>query len=187
MKDLFPGHFKDSEEQLQETWQTCIFAFDANILLNFYRYSDSTRNQFFQLLEKIKDRIWLPHRVAEEYLNNRLSVIEQQEKSYDDTIKSIQSLQDDLDNARQHPFVSQETMQSAFHMFDTLREELRNNKKTHTDQILNDEIKEAISSTFTERVGSPYKKSDLDKLISDGEQRYKQKNTTRIQGLRKVF
>ncbi|WP_220493433.1 PIN-like domain-containing protein [Pseudoalteromonas sp. SR44-5] len=74
MKDLFPGHFKESQENLREVWDSCVFVFDANILLNLYRYSDATRNEFLSLLEKINDRVWLPHRAAEEYLNNRLSV-----------------------------------------------------------------------------------------------------------------
>ncbi|MEA1900658.1 MAG: PIN-like domain-containing protein, partial [Thermodesulfobacteriota bacterium] len=55
----------------------------------------------------IKVRVWLPHRSAEEYLNNCLSVIDQQERSYDDTIKSINTLKSDLDNARQHPCMMQ--------------------------------------------------------------------------------
>ena len=87
MKDLFPGHFKESEKNLKQVWDSCIFVFDANILLNFYRYSDSTRREFLQLLQKIQERVWLPNRAAEEYLNNRLSVIDQQERSYDETAK----------------------------------------------------------------------------------------------------
>ncbi|MEJ2046308.1 MAG: PIN domain-containing protein [Reinekea sp.] len=175
MKDLFPGHFKESEENLREVWDSCIFVFDANILLNLYRYSDTTRNEFLRLLEKIKDRVWLPHRAAEEYLNNRLSVIDQQEQSYDSTIKSINNLKSDLDNARQHPFVSKQTMGEVDSVFNALCEELLNNKKVHTQRISNDEIKNSISQIFENRVGSPFDKETLEQLIVDGEERYKQK------------
>lgn len=175
MKDLFPGHFKESQENLREVWDSCIFVFDANILLNLYRYSDTTRNEFLRLLEKIKDRVWLPHRAAEEYLNNRLSVIDQQEQSYDSTIKSINSLKSDLDNARQHPFVSKQTMGQVDSVFNALCEELLSNKKVHTQRISNDEIKDSISQIFENRVGSSFDKEKLEKLIVDGEERYKQK------------
>jgi hypothetical protein len=175
MKDLFPGHFKESQENLREVWDSCIFVFDANILLNLYRYSDTTKNKFLRLLEKIKDRVWLPHRAAEEYLNNRLSVIDQQEQSYDSTIKSINSLKSDLDNARQHPFVRKQTMGEVDTVFNTLCEELLRNKKVHTQRISNDEIKESISQIFENRVGLPFDKEKLEKLIVDGEERYKQK------------
>jgi hypothetical protein len=175
MKDLFPGHFKESQENLREVWDSCIFVFDANILLNLYRYSDTTRNEFLRLLEKIKDRVWLPHRAAEEYLNNRLSVIDQQEQSYDSTIKSINSLKSDLDNARQHPFVSRKTMGKVDSVFNALCEELSQNKEVHTQRISNDEIKDAISQIFENRVGSSFDKEKLEQLIVDGEERYKQK------------
>jgi prefoldin subunit 5 len=175
MKDLFPGHFKESQENLREVWDSCIFIFDANILLNLYRYSDTTRNEFLGLLEKIKDRVWLPHRAAEEYLNNRLSVIDQQEQSYDSTIKSINSLKSDLDNARQHPFVSKKTMNGVDSVFNALCKELLSNKQVHTQRISDDEIKDSISQIFENRVGSPFDKEKLEKLIVDGEERYKQK------------
>lgn len=175
MRDLFPGHFKESEGHLREVWDTSLFVFDANILLNLYRYSDTTRSEFLRILEKIKNRVWLPHRAAEEYLNNRLSVIDQQEKSYDDTTKSIVSLKNDLENARQHPFVSSDTMNKVDRVFDELCEELKKNKSVHTTRISNDEIKDAIASIFENRVGSPYDKEKLQKLISEGEERYKQK------------
>ncbi|CAH9067542.1 hypothetical protein PSECIP111854_04134 [Pseudoalteromonas sp. CIP111854] len=175
MKDLFPGHFKESEKSLKQVWDSCIFVFDANILLNFYRYSDSTRREFLQLLKKIQGRVWLPHRAAEEYLNNRLSVIDQQERSYDDTIKSINSLRSDLYNARQHPFVSQQTMRQVSEVFDLLCNELSENKGIHTKRISNDEIKESISSIFENSVGQPYSREELEKMIIDGEERYKQK------------
>lgn len=175
MKDLFPGHFKESEGHLRKIWDTSLFVFDANILLNLYRYSDTTRSEFLRILEKIKDRVWLPHRAAEEYLNNRLSVIDQQEKSYDDTSKSIASLKSDLENARQHPFVSQKTMDKVSQVFDELCEELKNNKSIHTKRISNDEIKDSIAFIFENRVGLPYDTAKLSELITEGEERYKQK------------
>jgi len=175
MRDLFPGHFKQSEESLKKVWDTCIFVFDANILLNFYRYSDSARREFLQLLQKIKDRVWIPHRAAEEYLSNRLSVIDQQERSYDDTVKAISSLQSDLENARQHPFVSQRTMKKVEQVFSLLCDELAENKGVHTKRITEDEIKEAISTIFSDNVGRPYSKEELEKIISDGEERYRHK------------
>ncbi|WP_311946935.1 PIN-like domain-containing protein [Halomonas piscis] len=175
MRELFPGHFKENEESLKKVWDTCIFVFDANILLNFYRYSDSARREFLQLLEKIKDRVWLPHRAAEEYLSNRLSVIDQQERSYDDTVKAIGSLQSDLENARQHPFVSQKTMKKVEQIFSLLCDELAENKGVHTKRITEDEIKESISSIFSDNVGMPYSKEELERIISDGEERYRQK------------
>ena len=175
MKNLFPGHFKESDESLREVWETSLFVFDANILLNLYRYSDATRNEFLRILTKLKDRTWLPHRAAEEYLNNRLTVIDQQETSYDETVKLIEKLQLDLDNARQHPFVGKEVMEKANVVFVELCDELKRNKSIHTNRISSDDIKDSIAKIFGNSVGLPYDKNQLEVLISDGEERYKQR------------
>ena len=98
---------------------------------------------------------------------NRLSVIDQQEKSYDDTTKSIASLKSDLENARQHPFVTSATMGKVTRVFDELCEELKRNKSVHTARISNDEIKDAIASIFENRVGFPFEKEKLRELISE--------------------
>lgn len=175
MKDLFPGHFKETDENLKKVWEASLFVFDANIILNLYRYSDATRVEFLRILNKLKDQVWIPHRAAEEYLNNRLTVIGQQEKSYDDTIKSIESLQQNLDNTRQHPFVSRKIMTKVNRVFNEIRDELETNKSIHTNRINNDAIKDTIAKIFEHSVGFPYNKDRLEKLISEGEERYKQK------------
>lgn len=175
MKDLFPGHFRDSDDNLAETWNECLFVFDTNILLNLYRYSDSTKEEFLKILKKIGSRIWLPHRAADEYFNNRLEVIGKQEKAYDDTVSNINKLKKELDNARQHPFVSKEVMGKIEGVFDELCSELADNKKVHTSRISNDEIKESIASIFLGKVGPPYDKAKLEEIVVNGEERYKQK------------
>jgi len=69
MKSNFPGHFFQVDEN-HEIWNECIFVFDANILLNLYRYSDETRELLISTLSGLKERIWIPNKVAFEYLNN---------------------------------------------------------------------------------------------------------------------
>ncbi|MEL6919290.1 MAG: PIN-like domain-containing protein, partial [Bacteroidota bacterium] len=54
MKSKFPGYFKLTEEEINQLWEKALFVFDANILLNLYRYSNETRDDFFKILEKIK-------------------------------------------------------------------------------------------------------------------------------------
>lgn len=175
MKDLFPGHFKDDNGDIKDIWEECLFVFDANIILNLYRYSDPTRKSFFETLESIKSRVWLPHRVAEEYLSNRLVVIGQQEKSYEDTVSKIDALKKDLDNSRSHPFVSKRVMKKIDSVFSELKEELSKNKKDHEKRIRNDEIKKTVAAIFEGRVGDAYDKAKLEDIISDGEERYKEK------------
>jgi len=40
MRDLFPEYYIPREEDFQKAWNTGLFVFDANVLLNLYGYSD---------------------------------------------------------------------------------------------------------------------------------------------------
>ena len=82
MKKLFPGYYRPSDEDFAEMWQKAIFAFDANMLLNIYRYTPQTRDSFFEVLEKLRERVWLPYQAAQEFQARRLGVISDQEEAY---------------------------------------------------------------------------------------------------------
>ena len=175
MKKQFPGHFPYSKAELHSLWNSCIFVVDANILLNLYRYSDGTRADFLDLLSSIQERIWLPHRVAEEYFANRLSVIGQQEKTYDDAIRTINNLKQELENIRQHPFVSASTMRKASQVFDLLKRELQNNQTLHAKKITDDPILFAVDKLFKDNVGNAYDNARLTEILKEGKSRYTEK------------
>lgn len=83
MRDLFPGHYNPTEKQFKKLWREAIFVFDANILLNIYRYSEKTREEFFQILSGLEGRVWLPHQVALEFQENRLDVLSNRRRDYE--------------------------------------------------------------------------------------------------------
>ncbi|RTQ97198.1 PIN-like domain-containing protein [Halomonas nitroreducens] len=175
MRNMFPGHFKGSEVEVKEVWKSCLFVFDANIILNLYRYSDSTRQEFFNIFEKFKDRIWIPNRAAEEFLINRASVIASQEKTYDDAIKGVDELKKSLESPRKQPFVSKEVMSQAESFFERLLSELSENKDVLANRVSDDEIKASVSEVFEGCVGEPYDDESIKKIIEEGDQRYAHK------------
>lgn len=64
MKEKFSEYYQLEEAELKEFWRNDIFCFDANVLLNLYRYTPKTRDAFFNLFEQIKERIWITHQAA---------------------------------------------------------------------------------------------------------------------------
>lgn len=174
MKDKFPGHFSTPQSK-ENLWQNCLFVFDTNILLNLYRYSDETRALFIKVLEGLRDRIWIPYKVAAEYLENRLDVIHEQQEEYEKAIAEIKKLKGKLENSRQHPFVSLNAMKAVSKSLDNAIIELEKNKETHSDRIHADEIKELISEIFNERVGEKPTNETFEEIIAEGVERYKQK------------
>jgi predicted nucleic acid-binding protein len=174
MSKMFPGYFKENAESHRTIWESAIFVFDTNILLNLYRYSVETKDEFLRVLESSKTRLWLPHQAAEEYLRNRHSVIGEQEKSYSDAISSIKSLESKFDNARQHPFLEPNSLIKLKEMFDSLNQELENNKAIHTERITSDEIQERLADIFDGKIGHSYDAKELEAILKDGEYRFAQ-------------
>lgn len=175
MKDFFPGFFPKDEAEHKTLWGQCLFVFDTNILLNMYRYSDDTRASFLQVLEKLNDRVWIPHRVADEYLTNRLKIIFEQQEEYSSAIGELQGLRKKLESTRQHPFVSTQVMERALDTFSSLEVELERNQSIHVKRMHDDEIKGHLAEIFKERVGRRLTADELEAIISDGERRYAEK------------
>ena len=175
MRDKFPGHFRLSDAEIRSIWENGVFVLDANILLNLYRYSDDTRKQFLKILRLLKHRVWIPNQAAKEYLKNRLGVIGQQEKAYDQTIEAIEKIEKDLKSKRQHPFLTDKSLSNLCHSFEAVKAELSKSKASHTSLISNDKILESIESLIRGRVGDPFGEKDLESIAKEGEKRYASK------------
>src|SRR5262249_24633967 len=96
MPNLFPGYYRPTEEEFSALWQECVFAFDANVLLNVYRYSQATRERFLEILDRLRERIWLPYQAALEYQENRLRVLSAQYDPYESIPQQLRTLHNEL-------------------------------------------------------------------------------------------
>src|SRR5476649_998599 len=77
MRTSFSGFYGVSEDTIGTVLRSddTIFIFDTNILLTLYRCEEETRNHFFDIWRKVKDKSWFPHHVCLEYQRNRLNVV----------------------------------------------------------------------------------------------------------------
>lgn len=175
MKKGFPGYFANNNDDLDKLWDECLFILDANVLLSLYRYSDSTRSDLLNVFDSLSSRLWIPHQVAQEYLTNRLNVIGEQVKTYDDTVKKADALKKALENANQHPFVKTDTLSTCNTIFTLLTDELTENRQTHEKRISSDEIKDYLEILFDKRVGEEYSREQIEAILISGKSRYDEK------------
>ncbi|MFN6035088.1 MAG: PIN-like domain-containing protein [Dolichospermum sp.] len=76
-----------SDDREKRLWQDCIFVFDTSALLEFYLYSDKTREDIFEtIFPKLINRLWIPQQVEYEYLKNRENVIKKPIQKYKNLI-----------------------------------------------------------------------------------------------------
>jgi uncharacterized membrane-anchored protein YhcB (DUF1043 family) len=160
-----------------ELWKNCLFGFDANVLLNLYRYTPNTKDSLLAILEKVSDRIWLPHQAAYEYHNRRLDVIQQQMKAYDSVPeivqKSVEELKGRLSVFARHPSIRISEILKAFSdALEKYKGTLGDLKQEHPDFLIDDPIKETVSGLFDGKVGEPTAEDQLPQIYKQGEKRY---------------
>lgn len=172
MRSQFAGYFNEPKEEVDRFWKEATFVFDANVLLNLYRYSDKAREEFLDLLTKIQDRSWLPEQCVHEYLSNRLSVTREQMLSYTATEKKMKEIEEKFAGSKGHPFISEKNFHELKNILKKINTELSRNSKEQERHLTKDRIQDQLADIFDGKVGNSFSNEDLEKLFSEGEGRY---------------
>lgn len=185
MKGLFKQYnYSYSHDEYQKIWGTALFIFDTNTLLNLYRYQSKTKDEFLQVLEKISDRIWIPHHVALEFQRNRVRVICEQKELFSKTKKAIESVQTKLNSEieqlklrKRHSLINSDDFVKDFSsLTEGFLNDLDKLKSTQQHLSKEDQLKEKLENLFENKVGDPPKdQKELDELYREAEFRYKNK------------
>jgi hypothetical protein len=78
LRSMFPWHFgPPTGDQLERFLTEGLVVFDTNALFDVYRLNPQGRADFLHTLNLLGDKLWVPHRVAEEFLLRRLTVIDE--------------------------------------------------------------------------------------------------------------
>jgi PIN like domain len=172
MRSMFPGQFRLSNEGFSNLWSKCIFAVDANVLLNLYRYSPETRQELEKALEVVKDRLFIPHQAAKEFLKNRLIVTAAQAEEYTKAIKIITDLSSNLSNKKKHPFLTEGELPHFTEEVSKLLTQLESQKDALLGRLTNDEILEFVATLFAGKTGEQFDDAMLRNIATEGDVRY---------------
>lgn len=180
MINKFDEYYKLDEATLAEHWKKDNFCFDANVLLNLYRYSPKTRDAFFNLFEKIKDRIWIPYQAAFEYQKNRLIVINAQQEAYKtirETLqKKKQEIEAKLNSFKKHPYLQTgELKKQIDSAFESISKDLDKLERDHPNYLEKDPIWDKLTSLLNGKIGDDFSEENLEKIYKEGRKRYNEK------------
>lgn len=175
MKEIFPGYYRKSEEDIKRIWEHGIIMFDTNVLLNLYRYSDSTQQTIIDLIKKFSKQIYLPHQAALEYNRNRYEVIAEQEKAYNEFLEKIAQIQKDLQSTSKPPFLSTKVDKELNTIFEKVGAEVKESIEKYCEFLKIDPIYNSISELFKDRITKPFSDEELKDIYKEGEERFKNK------------
>jgi hypothetical protein len=89
MRDLFAHFYVPDEDATATAMRTGLIVPDANVVLNLYRFQRTARDELFGALEKLGDRLWIPHQVGLEFHQSRLAVMADQDDYFDSASEVI--------------------------------------------------------------------------------------------------
>jgi hypothetical protein len=145
MRHLFPGHYPLSQDELVSFWDKAIFVFDTNTLLNMYRYTSSTRDEFLGVLEALGERVRIPFQVANEFFENRYTVIQEQARAYNhlDTLfsKTLSELKAGFQLVSRHSQINTGKLTTDVERaFNEMRQVVKTAETSHPDLITQTDV-----------------------------------------------
>lgn len=179
MKNEFIWYFKPSEDEIKSIWEKGILTVDANVLLDLYRYHESTRNSLISSLKSFDQRLWLTHQAAEEFIKNRTKVIVSSEKTFNDAKKEVTKLKDNFNSSisrlkgnRIIPAEITEQLLTAINpIIDKTEESISSAESKYPKYLDSDPILDELSSMFTDSVGEDFKDEELESLKKEAKER----------------
>lgn len=177
MRDGFRGYFRPSAAELDELWQQGEIVIDANVLLHLFRYPASLRQQLISLLQKQRDRLWLPHQVALEFHRGRWNVIGEQEAKFDAVDKALADAQAPILEAIKelHRLEAAESEALRQKLADALRMFEQALHDHRADWGSHDDIFTAVVDLYDRRVGAPFDAEQLQTARTEGAARFEKR------------
>lgn len=178
MENVFRVEFYPTEVDINEIWKDSLIVFDTCSLLNLYRYSSDTRGQYLSVMKQVKERLWLPYHVGDEYFKNRIEVILSLEDSYKKVQKKINGFCEEIEKLINDEFKKKEDdVQSLIDdikvVVEKMRELISDNQKKRlpfshgTDPILAD-----LKNFYAEKIGEDFTEVKHEELKKEGKTRF---------------
>ncbi len=179
MKNTFKEYHQYTKQEFETLWRNCLFVFDANALLNMYRYSRETVDIYFKVLTKLKEKkqLWIPYQVGYEFYENRINVISQYEKSYDEILSVLENAKSDIETKyKDHPFLDLKRVnQEIREGLSSTEAVIKEAQRKHPKWLENDEVLEKINELFKGNIGENYDETKLCEIKKEGTERYDKK------------
>ncbi|WP_303204560.1 PIN domain-containing protein [Alistipes finegoldii] len=182
MKNVFSEYYPISKEVINDVWDKGIFCYDANVLLNLYRYSNETRNKIFENIEYFIGKTIMPYQACYEYHKNRRGVEDSLLSSYDEIIKIIEQAANalesgDLAKYRKHCAldIDRDIIKPIKSATTKIVNKIKDTKSNHSSFLNVSEIHEKISQLFDGKISDKFSEDELKRIYTEGKSRYDKK------------
>ncbi|WEX88157.1 PIN-like domain-containing protein [Sinorhizobium garamanticum] len=178
MKSTFSEFYKPTDNELKTLWKEGLFVIDANVVLHFYRYPVTARDDLLKALSKVGDRLWMPFQAALEYQRKRLDIIAEQKKAFETISNDLDSAVGKIEalfNSR-HPLIEPGPLVTSIReLVTSYTEALQPLSDRQPAVHESDTIRDQIDALLAGRVGEEPSKESVEKICVEGIERYERK------------
>ena len=180
MREKFPGYYRPTADEFDELWRSALIVPDANVLLSLYRLSETTRGKLLEILERLQDRLFIPHQVGLEFQKNRITVIEEQIEAYETVDKQVKNFAAKVGGGvRRHPRLDKIDLENRIKKaLKPVEKHLTEIRADHPDPLTDDDplgadsVRDEVDRLFADCLGEP---RDIEALKQIGDERYERK------------
>lgn len=178
MKEEFFEYYPMTQKELSSFWENSLLVLDTNVLLNLYRYTESSRKDILGILKKFEDKLWMPFQVGWEYHNNRETVIDQVYGLEDIIGRQIQNSFDTLKKSyrneySRNPYLSAESWEKKLDKTkESLIKYVLSCYKGAPEIKDEDIILSELNQLYLGRIGDGFTDDELKKIFEEGKIRY---------------
>lgn len=183
MKDKFSWYFRTSDEELDKAWKSGVLTVDANVLLDLYRYHESTRNSLISSLKNFEGKLWLSHQACEEFFRNRTKVIVSSEKTFKQAKEEVEKIQSNIESSvaqlRGNRIIPAEIADGLIAAVSPAiiqaQEKIHQATSSYPNFLKDDSILNQLSGMFSGSVGDGFKAEEISEITKIAEDRKQKK------------
>lgn len=173
MREEFKGLNDLTKKELDDLLKSGTIVFDTNVLLDLYRLSNPSREDWLKTLASIKDRVFMPYRIGYEFIKNRQSVIRTEKIENENILKFI-----DVEFAKLETLFKSNSrikdhvplmMKSKNDFLSAVQKEI----EAYPDFLDDDKIFESLAVVFSKKTGEDFSAQNIAEIEKLGEERFR--------------
>ncbi|RII32838.1 hypothetical protein D2A34_21820 [Clostridium chromiireducens] len=191
MNQLFFQYNMDKNGIINMIMEDSIIILDANALLNVYRYNSQSREKYIEILDAVKDRMFLTYQAVQEFYENRLTIIYNKHKFKEYLKNEIQSMLDGMYNTISNDNFTTKNKDTCnlIKYEESLKVDILKILNESQAQIVekidtynvdigkafiedSDPILEKMVEIFANKINNEFEKKELEEIYKEGKKRY---------------
>lgn len=180
----FEGRWRRPAVDYKAAVRSHMITLDTNVLLELYRFTPAARDELLNVIEQLRERIWIPNQVASEFYARRMDAVKERLKLHEAIPKSLEDLKrkaiQELQVFARRCSLTDEDKEKLLSPIEAsfasaIGEVQRQSKAfdlTLESVVSDDPILSSLARILDERVGQPFNPEETEDLIKEADRRY---------------